>query len=97
MSVLHLHLHLHPAWPMLKQLAGHVTTLPSFPVMPAVLRGLWPTYSMQPGVYMNTSDTIDKVTFLQIQAGPSREVWHLQKHMHFQLTQMPRASWKSVH
>ncbi|GAB4820958.1 hypothetical protein N2152v2_008004 [Parachlorella kessleri] len=39
-----------------------------------VLRGLWPTYTMVPGVMINSSDTIDKVNFLQIQAGSSHQL-----------------------
>ena len=31
------------------------------PAPPAVLRGLWPTNTLQPGAAINSSDTIDKV------------------------------------
>ena len=36
-------------------------TATSRPAAPAVLRGLWPTNTLQPGAAINSSDTIDKV------------------------------------
>lgn len=40
----------------------------------AVIRGLWPTNTLLPGTALNSSDTIDKVNFLQVQVGPDRQV-----------------------
>ncbi len=44
------------------------------PGLLAVIRGLWPSYNLLPGTFVNSSDTIDKVNFLQVQVGPSPQV-----------------------
>lgn len=45
----------------------------------AVLPGLWPSWTLQPGTRIDTSDTINKVDRLQITAlGPSSVRTHLQ-------------------
>ncbi len=44
---------------------------------PAVLPALWPSWTLQPGTSIPTSDTIDKVNPLQITAqGPTQVSWY---------------------
>lgn len=41
---------------------------------PAVLRGLWPSNTLLPGTSIDSSATIDKVNFLQVDVGPGQQV-----------------------